>query len=52
MDDSMLEIQRQQLLLDILDEKQYITVAKLTELLNSSEATIRRDLVKLDKQKN
>tara|TARA_R110002050_G_scaffold25429_6_gene67879 strand:+ start:1330 stop:2127 length:798 start_codon:yes stop_codon:yes gene_type:complete len=51
MDDSMLEIQRQQLLLDILDEKQYITVAKLTELLNSSEATIRRDLVKLDKQK-
>lgn len=47
----MLEIQRQQLLLDILDEKQFVTVAQLTELLNSSEATIRRDLVKLDKQK-
>ncbi|WP_016956230.1 DeoR/GlpR family DNA-binding transcription regulator [Catenovulum agarivorans] len=46
----MLEIQRQQLLLDILDEKRFATVAELTQMLNSSEATIRRDLVKLDKQ--
>ncbi|MER2491276.1 DeoR/GlpR family DNA-binding transcription regulator [Catenovulum sediminis] len=46
----MLEIQRQQLLLDILDEKKFVTVAEFTQLLKSSEATIRRDLVKLDKQ--
>ncbi|WP_440903425.1 DeoR/GlpR family DNA-binding transcription regulator [Catenovulum sp. SX2] len=46
----MLEIQRQQLLLDILDEKRFATVAELTQMLKSSEATIRRDLVKLDKQ--
>ncbi len=46
----MLEIQRQQLLLDILDEKKFVTVSELTQLLRSSEATIRRDLVKLDKQ--
>ncbi|WP_017445902.1 DeoR/GlpR family DNA-binding transcription regulator [Gayadomonas joobiniege] len=46
----MLEIQRQQRLLDILEEKKFATVAQLTELLHSSEATIRRDLVKLDKQ--
>lgn len=47
----MLETQRQQLILDIVDEKKYVSVVELTELLNSSEATIRRDLVKLDKLK-
>jgi len=45
----MLEKQRQQLILDFLDESTYASVKTLCEKLNSSEATIRRDLNKLDK---
>ena len=43
----MLEKQRQQLILDILDESSFASVKELCKQLNSSEATIRRDLVKL-----
>jgi DeoR family ulaG and ulaABCDEF operon transcriptional repressor len=43
----MLEKQRQQLILDFLDETQFAGVRVLCEQLNSSEATIRRDLNKL-----
>lgn len=46
----MLETQRHSLILDLLDEKQVVTVRELTEELNSSEATIRRDLNKLSDQ--
>ncbi|WP_111640648.1 DeoR/GlpR family DNA-binding transcription regulator [Marinimicrobium alkaliphilum] len=43
----MLEKQRQQLILDFLDESQFASVRILCEQLSSSEATIRRDLNKL-----
>ncbi len=43
----MLEKQRHQLILDILDESTFISVRDLCAQLNSSEATIRRDLNKL-----
>lgn len=43
----MLEKQRQQLILDILDEATFASVKELCDQLNSSEATIRRDLNKL-----
>ncbi|WP_323814881.1 DeoR/GlpR family DNA-binding transcription regulator [Cellvibrio sp. NN19] len=46
----MLEKQRQQLILDFLDEAQFARVGELCEQLNSSEATIRRDLNKLASQ--
>lgn len=46
----MLEKQRHQLLLDFLAEKQFASVPELSEQLNSSEATIRRDITKLSKQ--
>lgn len=43
----MLEKQRQQLILDILEESTFASVKMLCDQLNSSEATIRRDLNKL-----
>ena len=43
----MLEKQRQQLILDFLEEAQFASVRALCDQLNSSEATIRRDLNKL-----
>lgn len=43
----MLEKQRQHLILDILDEQQFVSVVELAEQLKSSEATIRRDITKL-----
>lgn len=46
----MLETQRHSLILDLLDEKDVVTVRELTEALSSSEATIRRDLNKLGDQ--
>ncbi len=46
----MLEIQRQHLILDILKEKSFAKVSFLCEHLNSSPATIRRDLTKLHRQ--
>lgn len=43
----MLEKQRQQLILDILDEKQFASVRTLSPELGASEATIRRDITKM-----
>jgi DeoR family ulaG and ulaABCDEF operon transcriptional repressor len=43
----MLEKQRQQLIVELLEENTYASVRMLCEQLNSSEATIRRDLIKL-----
>ncbi|NIB43414.1 DeoR/GlpR transcriptional regulator [Pseudomaricurvus alkylphenolicus] len=47
----MLEKQRQRLILDILDEQQFASVRSLSTQLNSSEATIRRDLIKMSRAK-
>lgn len=47
----MLEKQRHQLILDILDEQEFASVPELTEQLKSSQATIRRDITKLAEQK-
>jgi len=46
----LLEKQRHQLFLHILDERQFVSVPDMAELLRSSEATIRRDIIKLSKQ--
>ena len=43
----MLEKQRQQLILDILDDQQFASVRSLSSQLDSSEATIRRDITKM-----
>jgi len=43
----VLEKQRHQLILDILDEQQFASVRSLSTQLNASEATIRRDLTKM-----
>lgn len=45
----MLEKQRHQLILDILDERQFASVRNLSTELDASEATIRRDLAKMAK---
>lgn len=45
----MLEKQRQQLIIDILEEEQFASVRTFCTKLNSSEATIRRDLNKMSK---
>ena len=46
----MLEKHRQQLIKDILDQQQFASVRTLTEQLNASEATIRRDITKMAKR--
>ena len=46
----MLEKQRHQLFLHLLDERQFVSVPEMAELLQSSEATIRRDIIKLAEQ--
>lgn len=46
----MLTEERQQQILKYLDEQKAITVTELTELLDASESTIRRDLNSLHKQ--
>lgn len=45
----MLSEQRQAMILDFLEQKHSITVTELTELLNISESTARRDITVLDK---
>lgn len=47
----MLSEQRQEIILKLLKEKGSITVSELKDVLNSSEATIRRDLNFLDEEK-
>lgn len=46
----MLEPQRHSLILGLLEERQVVTVKELTGVLESSEATVRRDLNKLSEQ--
>lgn len=46
----MLTQERHQEILKLLNEKSTVTVSELTELLNTSESTIRRDLNLLDEQ--
>ncbi|WP_246036972.1 DeoR/GlpR family DNA-binding transcription regulator [Thalassotalea litorea] len=46
----MLEKHRQQLIKDILDQEQFASVRSLTEKLNASEATIRRDITKMSQR--
>lgn len=46
----MLEKQRHKLMLDILREQHYASAKSLSEQLNASEATIRRDISKLAEQ--
>ena len=45
----MLSEQRHRMILKILEEKRSVTVTELTELLNISESTARRDISMLDK---
>jgi DeoR family ulaG and ulaABCDEF operon transcriptional repressor len=46
----MLEKQRQQLILDLLSKEHFASVHTFCDKLNASEATIRRDLIKMSKQ--
>ncbi|MDC9526816.1 DeoR/GlpR family DNA-binding transcription regulator [Pseudoalteromonas sp. Angola-30] len=46
----MLEKHRQQLIIDILEQRQFASVRSLTKILNASEATIRRDITKMSKR--
>lgn len=46
----MLTQERQSRILSILSEQGSVTVTRLTEILQSSESTVRRDLARLDKQ--
>lgn len=45
----MLSEQRHAMILKILEEKRSVTVTELTELLDISESTARRDIIALDK---
>lgn len=45
----MYNIERQEKILQILEEKRSVTVQKLAELMYASESTIRRDLTELEK---
>ena len=44
----MLTQERYQTILNILNERSAVTVAELSQLLDTSESTIRRDLTALD----
>ena len=46
----MLTQKRHQIILELLEKRQSVTVAELTGLLGASEATVRRDLNALDEQ--
>ena len=46
----MLAFERFYRILNIVEEKKSVTVTELTELLDTSESTIRRDLTTLDKR--
>ena len=45
----MLTEKRYEVILNLLNEKNSVTVTEIKELLGISESTIRRDLVALDK---
>lgn len=46
----MLTRQRQELILKLLNERGSITVTEVKDLLDTSESTVRRDIIALDKQ--
>ena len=46
---NMLTEQRYQVILKLLEEKGTVTVTELKDLLNTSESTVRRDIVALHK---
>lgn len=46
----MNELERQKYILDLVRERQFITVNDLSDLMDASPATIRRDVVKLDQR--
>ena len=46
----MLKEERQKIILDTLEENNIIQVSQMTELLNVTEMTIRRDLIELEKK--
>lgn len=46
----MLKEERQKIILDKLEENNIIQVSQMTELLNVTEMTIRRDLIELEKK--
>ena len=47
--DFLLEHERHQIIIDLLKEKNTVKLQELVELTKSSESTIRRDLVQLEK---
>lgn len=47
----MLYAERRDMILQLLNEKKYITVAELSKKLHFSESTIRRDLKKLEQER-
>ena len=47
----MLKEERQQKILELLDEKQKVIASDLSQLFQVSEDTIRRDLKELDQKK-
>src|SRR5699024_7224701 len=46
----MLTIERQDMILSLLKEKDVLTVKQICEVTNASESTIRRDLTELEKK--
>ncbi len=46
----MLTKQRQEMILELLEERGSITVAEVRDLLNISESTVRRDIIVLDRE--
>lgn len=46
----MLNQERKNKILEIIEEKGAVSVSELTEMLNASESTIRRDLIELSKR--
>ena len=47
----MLEPERHQMIIDVLKEKNTVKLQELVDLTNSSESTIRRDLIQLEQGK-
>ncbi len=45
----MLTQERQDRIVEIVNEKSTVTVGELSEILEASESTVRRDLIRLDR---
>lgn len=48
----MLKEERQQNILELLNEHTYLSIVDIAEKLSVSDMTIRRDITELSKQKN